>query len=365
MRAWPVTLMVFLLAGCFGNGPAGVEPAPGSDDADTVMLYDGFVQPLLALHGPAGDTLFVVEQRGTVQAVQPDGNRSLWADIRDRVGSSGSEQGLLGMAFVPEAEAVLLSYTDTSGDSVLSRFATDSGFDPSSEEVLLTVAQPFGNHNGGHIVYGPDGFLYFGLGDGGLAGDPNANGQNPNTLLGSVLRIDVGATGPYTVPADNPFTEGGGAPEVWLYGLRNPWRFSFDGSGNLWIGDVGQDAWEEISRVRPEQAGANLGWNTWEGTHHFPTGVNSDGTAPGYLFPVAQYPNSGPHCSVTGGMDIGERYFFSDFCSGHVWSMPLDGDLDSHQLHLESGLNVASFGRGPDGTVYLVDLGGTIQRLET
>lgn len=365
---WIALLMVGVaLAGCT-DGPEEPGPAPGADDATLEPVLTGFSRPLLVTHaGDGSNRLFVVEQEGTIQAVASDGTRSLFADVSARVGSSSNEQGLLGMAFHPEFSsngALFLSYTNTAGNSVLSRFQANPSFDAASEDILLTVNQPFANHNGGHIVFGPDGYLYVGLGDGGLAGDPNANGQNPGTLLGSILRLDVGATGPYTIPSDNPFVGRAGADEVWVYGLRNPWRFSFDDADNLWIGDVGQDAWEEVTRIGPNQGGANLGWNTWEGTHHYPTGVEGDGNAVGYVFPVAQYANDGPHCSVTGGMVIEDRYLFGDFCSGNIWSMPTDGGRGSHGLHLESGLNVASFGFGEDRTAYVVDLGGTVQRLE-
>lgn len=390
MRAMRIAwlFIILALAGCMDDVPPPGEPYEGPDENggdegtpdgdgggdaqpsdDAFAKLTGFDDPLLATHaGDGSGRMFVVEQRGTVVAIAPDGTRTTFADIRDRV-DSGGEQGLLGMAFHPDFASngvVILSYTDNDGDSVLERLqATDGVLDASSGHVLLTVSQPYSNHNGGHILYGPDGYLYMGLGDGGLFGDPNQNGQNPDTLLGTILRIGVGPTGDYTIPPDNPFADGdGGAPEVWLYGLRNPWRFSFDGNGDLWIGDVGQDNWEEINRIGPDQGGANLGWNTFEGTHQYPSDIETDGTAPGYVFPVAQYANGGAECSVAGGHVIGNRYVFADFCSGKIWSMPQDGERGSHELVVDTPYNIASFGLDEAGRSYIVSLSGMVERFQ-
>ncbi len=387
MRAWIVLLLpLTALAGCMDDVPPPGEPyqppgntepdapdepstAPDEPGADVFARLEGFDNPLLVTHaGDGSGRLFVVEQRGTVVAIQPDGTRSTFADIRDRV-DSGGEQGLLGMAFHPDFAAnrvVLLSYTDRDGTSVLERFRASGGaLDTSKDDVLLEVPQPYNNHNGGHIAYGPDGYLYMGLGDGGLFGDPERNGQNPHTLLGSILRLGVGESGDYTIPTDNPFTDGtDGAPEVWVWGLRNPWRFSLDDAGNLWIGDVGQDRWEEVNRIGPDDGGANLGWNLFEGTHQYPSDIETDGTAAGYVFPVTQYANGGADCSVTGGHVMGDHYVFADFCSGKIWSMPVTGGRGSHILVEDTPYNIASFGMGENGDSYIVSLSGVVERFE-
>jgi glucose/arabinose dehydrogenase len=237
--------------------------------------------------------------------------------------------------------------------------------------VLLTVEQPFPNHNGGQLAFGPDGYLYLGLGDGGSGGDPQGNGQNPATLLGSIVRIDVNGDEPYAIPADNPFADGaGGAPEVFLYGLRNPWRFSFDrGTGQLWIADVGQNAYEEIDRVDPAaDAGANLGWNLMEASHCFVAGCSPEGL----VLPITEYGRDAG-CSVTGGFvyrgtaieGLAGWYLFSDYCSGLIFGVPSDAAPGTApRLLLETGLSVSSFGQDSDGELYVADIaGGGIYRI--
>ncbi|HEY6058635.1 MAG TPA: PQQ-dependent sugar dehydrogenase, partial [Candidatus Limnocylindrales bacterium] len=243
-------------------------------------VVNGLQSPIGIVNaGDGSGRLFVIEQAGRIRVVR-DGALvdEPFLDIADRV-ASGGERGLLGLAFHPSFPSdprLFVDYTDRDGNTVVSSFTVSGGAteraDPASERVLLHVDQPFPNHNGGDVVFGPDGFLYITLGDGGSGGDPQGNGQRKDTLLGKILRIDVNATTgsrPYAIPPDNPFADGGGEPEIWAYGLRNPWRISFDrATGDLWIGDVGQGAWEEIDRERAgSPGGSNYGWNVMEGNH--------------------------------------------------------------------------------------------------
>ena len=315
-------------------------------------------------------------------AVDPaTGATEVTLDITDRVGSEGSEQGLLGLAFHPDVAGgdrrAFVHYTDRNGRTVLSELAVVETspplrIDPATEQVLLDLDQPFANHNGGQLAFGPDGMLYMGLGDGGGGGDPFGNGQDPGTLLGTILRLDVATPGTYEIPPDNPFAEGGaGAPEVHLYGLRNPWRFSFDRvTGALWIGDVGQNAYEEIDRVDPQvDAGGNLGWNVMEASHCF----EGDGcSADGLIGPVSEYGRDGG-CSVTGGYvyrgeampDLRGWYVFADYCTGLVFGVPSDTEeLTPPRVMLEADARISTFGEGRDGELYLADLaGGGVYRI--
>ncbi len=256
------------------------------------------------------------------------------------------------------------------GDTVIARYlASGDRADPASEVILLRIPQPFANHNGGALAFGPDGYLYIGTGDGGSGGDPQGNGQSVNTLLGKILRLDVDGGEPYAVPADNPFAgSGGGAPEIWAYGLRNPWRIAFDGpTGDLYIGDVGQNRWEEIDVV-PAGApgGANFGWNVREGLHAY-----AGDSSAGLVDPAAEYSHD-LGCSVTGGVVVRDpalpawdgTYLYGDYCSGRVWGLrrSADGAWLNGPL-FETGVSISSFGEGSDGRVYLLDYAGTIYRL--
>ena len=298
-------------------------------------------------------------------------------DIRDIVSRRGSEEGLLGLALDPgEGGHVYVYYSAANPRrSVVSRFSiqgSSSSADPGSELVILEVEQPYSNHNGGQIAFGPDGYLYIGLGDGGSAGDPKGNGQDTSTLLGSVLRIDVSestAGRPYAIPPDNPFADGGGRPEVWAYGLRNPWRFSFDReTGDLWAGDVGQNQWEEIDII---ERGGNYGWNTLEGNHCFnpPDGCDREGRIP----PVWEYSLDGTPCSVIGGhvyrgQDIpwlAGAYIYGDFCSGKVFGLRYaDGQVTERKELADTGLRIMSFAEDSGGELYLLSQGEGVYRLE-
>ncbi len=319
-----------------------------------------------------GNRVFVADQGGAVFTLDLDGgNEDILLDIRSQVSRGGNEEGLLSVALDPAfaSNRHLWAYYSAANPrrSVLSRFTVGQfEADPATELVVLEVEQPFSNHNGGAIRFGPDGMLYLGLGDGGSGGDPLGSGQDRTTLLGSIIRIDVrnaSAGTPYVVPADNPFaSEEGAAPEIWAYGLRNPWRMAWDG-GTLWLGDVGQNAIEEISIAT---RGANLGWNRLEGNQCFQGGCSSDGT----VLPVAVYGHAGGRCSVSGGLvyrgaqtpEIAGSYLYGDFCSGEIWALPTDGS--SQPVIVATGLgNVASFGVGPAGEVYVLRFGQPIVRL--
>jgi glucose/arabinose dehydrogenase len=327
--------------------------------------------------GDGSGRLFILEQPGRILILK-DGNTLAppFLDIRDRVGRRGSEQGLLGLAFHPryaENGFFYVNYTDLNGDTNISRFSVDGAnpdiADPSSEKRLMFVEQPYPNHNGGSVVFGPDGYLYLGLGDGGAGGDPQGNAQSTDTLLGKILRIDINSGDPYTIPPDNPFAGGGGLPEIWAYGLRNPWRFSFDPLlGDVYIGDVGQNAWEEIDYLPAGSSpGANFGWDRQEGLHHF-EGVN---LGDNFIDPVAEYDHS-QGCSVTGGVVYrGSNlagwqgvYLYGDYCSGRVWGLlhTPDGNWQN-ELLFQTGMSISSFGVDESGEVYLLDHNGSVYRL--
>lgn len=304
-------------------------------------------------------------------------------DITDRVGNRGNEQGLLGLAFHPgfaRMPYVYVNYTDRGGNTVIARYsAQGNSADPASERVLLRIRQPFANHNGGEMTFGPDGYLYIGLGDGGSQGDPLGNAQNTRVLLGKILRIDVDSGAAYGIPPGNPYAgspaNAGGLPEVWAYGLRNPWRFSFDkGSGDLYIADVGQNDWEEVDFV-PAGAfgGANFGWNYFEGNHPY-AGVPNAATH--LIGPIAEYRHADGGCAIIGGYVYrGELptwrgiYLFGDNCSGKIWGLigagaSAPGLTPQVKLLFETGATISSFGQDQAGEVYLADLSGSIYRLE-
>jgi glucose/arabinose dehydrogenase len=343
-------------------------------------VVGGLQRPLDLAFAPDGtDRLFVIEQAGKIQVVQ---NGQLlpepYLDITSRVGSQGNEQGLLGLAFHPryaENGFFYVNYTDLNGDTVIARFQVSSDSpdraDPGSEKRLLSIAQPFQNHNGGAVAFGPDGYLYLGLGDGGSAGDPQGNGQSLDTLLGKILRIDVDNGDPYAIPPGNPFAAGGGRAEIWAYGLRNPWRFSFDRlTGDLYIGDVGQNQIEEIDFLPVSSpGGANFGWDFFEGSSAYEGAPPPDLQA---IPPVAEYSHE-MGCSVTGGVVYrGSRlpewqgiYLFGDYCSGLVWGLARDaqGNWQNQMLFVNVG-RITSFGQDEQGEVYLVDQGGIVYVLE-
>lgn len=359
--------------------PAPSLPEP--DGFDWVQVSAGFVQPLYLTHGGDGSgRLFVVEQAGRIWVLE-NGNvlAQPFLDIEAQVGSDGNEQGLLGMVFHPDYEQngfFYLDYTDLSGDTVVSRFqvSADANLaDAGTEQIVMQVDQPYPNHNGGQIEFGPDGYLYVGLGDGGSQGDPHGNGQSLETLLGKILRIDVNVGSPYAIPADNPYAGSGGRGEIWAVGFRNPWRFSFDrATGDVYIGDVGQGQWEEIDFLPGGiVGGSNFGWNYFEGTHEY-EGSPPAGAA--LLPPVAEYDHGASRCSVTGGYVYRGPalpawqgvYIYADYCSGEIFGLVqhADGNWESRLLYDTSFL-ITSFGLDEGGEIYLVDRGGGIYQLQS
>jgi glucose/arabinose dehydrogenase len=345
-----------------------------------IPIASGFSNPLdVQQPKDSSGRLFVVEQGGHIQIIQSDGTRagSPFLDVSTRTGfTSGGETGLLGMAFHPmyaQNRRFFVNYTRTiSGQlqSVIAEFtasSSDPNFaDASGENILLTVNQPFSNHKGGGLAFASDGFLYISLGDGGSAGDPNCNGQNINVLLGKILRIDVDAPHSaglnYAIPSTNPFVGQNARGEIWLYGLRNPFRFSFDtANGNLWIGDVGQNAYEEVDMLTPQQGGANLGWNLREGTHPFSTACTQTGNS--LTDPVFDYDRSEGDETVIGGhVYHGSKapalvgiYVFGDFISGRIWSLQLSGQTFSRSnVTTTSGGDLAAIGEDQSGELYAV-----------
>ena len=357
--------------------PPPIDPTTLSLELE--QIANGLNSPVFATHaGDGSGRLFVVEKKGQIRVLDTDGRlKQPFLDIRKRVGSGSSEQGLLGLAFHPnfgQNGRLFVYYTDKKDNTVISRFqanAERTEADPDSEVVLLTAEQPASNHNGGMLAFGPDGMLYAGLGDGGGANDEYGNGQKLSTLLGKILRIDVDSGETYVAPADNPFAgQKGARPETWAYGLRNPWRFSFDRqTGDLWIADVGQGDWEEVN-VQPagSRGGENYGWPIMEGTHCFDTKTCDQA---GLTLPVAEY-GHGQDCSVSGGYvyrgaaqpKLQSVYFYGDYCSGTIrgLGMDADGQWQSADL-LDTDLQISSFGETEDGEVLVVDLDGAVYRL--
>ena len=341
--------------------------------------------PLYLTTAPSDDNrLFIVEKGGLISIIK---NGTLletpFLDIH-RLVSTGGEQGLLGLAFDPGYATngrFYVSYTDTSGDSKIVRYSVSGNPDiaqTAPDRVLLTIDQPFANHNGGNIVFGPDGYLYIGMGDGGSGNDPHGNGQDKTDLLGSLLRIDVQPQDDYTIPGDNPFiSQPSASPELWDIGLRNPWRFSFDRkTGDLYIADVGQNAREEVNVAPAAQGrgkGINYGWNIMEGTICTP-GVNTNCNKTGLTLPVLDYDHSNDNCSVTGGYvyrgsaipGIQGTYFYADYCAGWVKSFVYrNGAATDHKewKALSPGGNITSFGEDGQGELYILTSQGDVYRI--
>jgi len=361
--------------------PASATALPFPEAFQWAPYTQGLNSPVNLVPAPdQSGRLFVLEQAGVIRIVQ-DGQvlPDAFLDIRDRVGSQANEQGLLGLAFHPryyENGQFFVDYTDRDGNTVIARFTVNDpenslSADTASEQRLLYILQPFGNHNGGQITFGPDAFLYIGMGDGGSAGDPEGNAQNPQTLLGKLLRIDVDRGQPYAIPADNPYADGvAGLPEIYLSGVRNPWKFTFDAAnGDLYLADVGQNQWEEVDFLAAGTAGgANLGWNYREGPFPYQGDPPPDVVL---VDPVAWYDHS-QGCSITGGVvargtalpEFQGVYLYADYCSGRVWGLLrlADGSFQNALLFQVQGQSVA-FAEGPQGQIYLLDRGGTIFEL--
>jgi glucose/arabinose dehydrogenase len=370
-----------LWAACLALGACSDPAMPRPDpllDLVAVEVAAGLDQPVQLSAPPADARLFIVEQPGRIRVIR-DGNLLArpFLDLTAIVGSGG-ERGLLGMAFDPayaQTGHFWVNYTGLDGATRIERYAVSADpdlADPASARLVLRVDQPYSNHNGGLIAFGPDDMLYIGMGDGGSGGDPLGHGQNLGTLLGAMLRLDVRSADPYGIPADNPFLGTAGArPEIWAYGLRNPWRFAFDAqSGLLFIADVGQSTREEINAVPASTGGLNYGWNIMEGaTCHSATSCN----AAGLTLPIHEYGRA-DGCAVTGGVvyrgtrlvGLQGTYFYSDYCRGWLRSFRVvSGAATQHRSWDPGPLgNVVSFGEDAAGEVYVIDIGGSVFRLE-
>ncbi len=346
---------------------ANATAFPDTNDYEWQLLIRGLGRPVDIQSADDGSgRLFIADKPGYVRIYE--GGQVLedpFLNIALRVNDIEREQGLLGLAFHPAYEQngyFYVNYTDYAGDTVISRFrAQGDAADQDSETVLLRVEQPYINHNGGAVVFGPDGYLYLGLGDGGAAGDPFKNGQNTNSLLGKILRIDVDNGDPYAIPSDNPFGN-----EVWAYGLRNPWRISFDrATGDLWIGDVGERTWEEIDYLRAGlPGGANFGWSIMEGSHGY-----DDEPQLGLRLPASEYSHD-YGCSVTGGYvyrgampEWNGIYLYGDYCTGFIWGTFLLNSSWQNELLFQTGTNITTFGVDEAGELYLAEDNGNIYML--
>ena len=391
MSAMRFSLVICLALVCgwltLGQGEEAIitrDSAPNPAGIKLTAVASGFHRPVFATHaGDGSELLFLLEQSGKIWILS-GGERSAqpFLDISHLVSPSArrtgfTEQGLLGLAFHPQYAsmgAFFVNYTDGRGDTVVARYqvSPENPFlaDSESAQVIFRQAQPYSNHNGGHIEFGPDGYLYIALGDGGSANDPLGAGQNRKLLLGAILRLDTDSALPYAIPPDNPFVnDSAAADEIWAYGLRNVWRFSFDrATGDLYMADVGQNQWEEINfQPADSPGGENYGWNVWEGRHIF-----AGGSAPNHVPPIHEYSrNMG--CSVTGGLvyrgtalpDLNARYIFGDFCSGRIWAAWRDPDLtwQTQQL-MNTNMAISSFGEDEAGELYVIDYDGTLYRFD-
>jgi len=392
--------LVLAVAACNGSGS---EPAPGNTVTDTAptetavasttappttpapeplqgleleTVAEDLGQPTAITTAPGRDRLYVAERIGRIRVIE-DGDllETSFLNITDRVQSDGIEQGLLGVAFHPTDESqMFVYYIGTEGRRTLSEFTVESGrADPNSERELFSHPQPPDSvdirHYGGQLLFGPDGYLYVSLGDG---ADARGQGQDPDTVFGTILRLDVDSGSPYGVPPDNPFVQGGGAPEVWLYGLRNPWRFSIDGEEDLiYIADVGQAEWEEVNVLSLNDGGANLGWPSMEGNHCF---LDSDCDPDSFVGPMLEYGHD-DGCSVTGGHvyrgvaipELAGHYFYADWCGGWVRSFRYaDGEVTEEQDwsdDLTEPGQVNAFGEGPSGELYIANFEGQVLQI--
>jgi glucose/arabinose dehydrogenase len=378
----PVTTALLVIAagmgaaGCFSEHASG---PPVDVSLRAVEVASGLSNPLY-LTAPAGDDrLFVVEQAGRVRIIKDGGLLPQpFLDITART-SSGGERGLLSIAFHPQYATngyLYASYTDLAGDTRIERYSVSptnpDAADQASAQLVLSVVQPYSNHNGGLVVFGPDGMFYVGLGDGGSGGDPHNNGQSRSTLLGKLLRLDVNGGTPYAIPAGNPFIgQVGAREEIWALGLRNPWRFAFDRVASLlYVADVGQSRWEEIHVVAANRAAVNYGWRLLEGSECYGAATCN---AQGLERPVVEYSHA-EGCSVTGGAPyrgrliagIAGHYFYSDFCTGFLRSFRYENGQAVDQRSWDVGDlgSVLSFGVDAAGELYILSANGRVYRLE-
>jgi len=348
-----------------------------SHSVKLVQVGGRFRNPVHLASPPGDPRLFVVEQAGRIMVVK-NGVSSQFLDISSRVGSGG-EMGLLSMAFHPDYRRngqFFVNFTDKKGDTRIERFTVNSNPDvanESSAKLVITIDQPYSNHNGGHVVFGPDGMLYIGMGDGGSGGDPHGNGQNPRALLGKLLRLNVTRAEPYTIPVGNPYADGSdGRQEVWAIGLRNPWRIAFDRpTGLLYIADVGQSQFEEVHVEPASRAGLNYGWKKMEGDQCYGRdGCNREGLQ----IPQLVYNHSGGACSITGGFvyrgrripSIVGHYFYSDYCAGWLRSFRYENAraVDRRDWKMDDVGHIVSFGEDSSGEMYIVAESGRIWRID-
>lgn len=350
------------------------KPAYKTPKIELAQVVGGLTKPvtITAMPDVADKRLFVVEQDGLIRTVKADKtlDATPFLDIKSKVKSSG-EMGLLGLAFHPNVadnRYFYVNYVDKNQATVIARYTiskTTGLGDPSSEKILLKISQPYPNHKGGNVAFGPDGYLYIGMGDGGSGGDPENRGQNKNELLGKMLRINVDSGDTYAIPADNPYANGGAKPEIWALGLRNPWRFSFDRkTGDLYIADVGQGDYEEINLQKAGSKGAeNYGWRCYEGVHEYKT----DGcqSAESYVKPIVEYNHTEGRCSVTGGYAyqgskypaLTGKYFYADFCGGQLYYAEQASGTWTVVSAGSTGHQVSTFGEDSSGEVYLANYG--------
>jgi hypothetical protein len=381
-------LALCLVLAMTGTGVAAVPTLPGGGAGDpapvvAIPLPGAFRLPVAMAQHPVSDDLYIVEKTGHVRALR--GGLVLDpVDVLDLSGETnpiGLEQGLLGLAFAPDGAHLYVNLTDDEGHTHVLEFAVVDGVaDPATRREVLVVEQPLANHNGGSVAFGPDGLLYLGLGDGGGGGDPAYTGQSTDALLGKMLRIDPRPTddAPYAIPADNPFVDDAPGsdrrPEIWAYGLRNPWKFSFDAAtGDLWIADVGQSAWEEINVARADSAGGeNYGWNHMEGFALHTGRPAGAGEPDDHHRPLTVYPNGDGRCSITGGFvyrgtaiaGLQGAYVYGDWCEGLIrWVREVDGEVVAEG---DLGLTVpllTSFGQDHEGELYAISMLGAVLQL--
>ncbi|MFE4944843.1 PQQ-dependent sugar dehydrogenase [Streptomyces sp. NPDC056641] len=356
----------------FTTASADEPAAPRQAAAEVALTKVATAQnPIAGAAGPGG-TVWIAERAGTVRVL---GDQGLGAPVLDISGetTTDGERGLLGIAFDKKFAHFYISFTDLEGTSTVDEFAVRRGkLQPHTRRTVLTQTQPYANHNGGDIKFGPDGYLYIAFGDGGSGGDPHGNGQKLDTLLGKLLRIDPRGGEPYAIPADNPFVDDPNAKgEIWAYGLRNPWRFSFDADkGDLLIADVGQSAWEEIDWAPADsEGGENYGWSSMEGNHPFRGGTEPANHVP----PIHEYDRNGLGCSVTGGYvyrgdaipELKGQYLFADYCDGTVRALRMENGKVTGESDLGvNGGETISFVQDGDGELYVLGIGGSISRID-
>lgn len=381
MKRLSLSFVLAALVACTPSSGNIVNNPTPSGAVSLEPVATGLDNPVYVTNSGSGKDLYVVEKTGKVKILEnattlrttPFLDLVGQLDAGDPLDATG-ERGLLSIAFHPKYATnnfVYAYYTTKNGDLTISRFTVNPSTKVAANKLeLLSIPHPRENHNGGQLQFGQDGFLYIGTGDGGGREDPDGNGQNTQTLLGKLLRIDVDAATPYAIPNDNPFKSTGGAKEVWAYGLRNPWRFSFDRStGDLWIGDVGQDKFEEINFTAKGQAAPrNYGWKITEGKSCFEVSTCDRN---GLEMPVLDYGRAQGDTSVTGGYvyrgtvspKIAGKYIYADFSSGRIWSLIKSGSDVVKTLEVDTADNISSFGEGADGELYVVALGGKVSRL--